>query len=154
MKVYTTKYVITTICTIFALISFVLIFVGHYYNDTTSIALSLFLFVAYSIMSFCAGIGAKEDYEDFKMQQTLVKENYFDRLSTLFRKYYWVLSVDTLVPFYSNKKKVLEWAADIAIAAHVHRYDYNTKETNPKVDKDLDLMIVLAKELIENKKYI
>ena len=66
MKTYIKYTITTTIFAIFALISFALIFVCHYYKDTTFIALSAFLFVAYTAISFYFGIKTKNDYEDFK----------------------------------------------------------------------------------------
>ena len=109
--------------------------------------------VLYCIVGIAFKKDANEDYEYYLSQQEHIKETY-EELKYMYKKYYWALDVDSLVPSLKNKKNLLIWAADTAVACQVYQHDYKTAELDSNADTDLHIMINLAKDLINNKKYI
>ena len=78
-------------------------------------------------------------------------------MAYLFRDHWYKLDIldsNYLVPAFNHKSRVLEWAADVAVACQVYQMVYNVAVIDPNTNNDLSTMIELAKNLIENKKYI
>lgn len=154
MKMYQFKNVVSIICFVIAgfCLAMAITCVAEW-SATLEVIISSIMFILYLLIGLCAKKGAKEDYENYVYVRKLVKEDY-DRLSYLFKKHYWTLDVDKLVPSFNDKKLLLEWAADVALTCRAYQHDYNTKEKSPIFNHDLDLMIELANQLIDNKKYV
>lgn len=75
----------------------------------------------------------------------------YDELSNLYKKHYWILDVDHLIPTFTNKKQLLIWCADTAIACQVYQGD---SKPNVCLHKELSKMISLAQEIIDHKRYL
>ena len=154
MKNYQLKTIISILC--FILCGFTLclsvVCIAEWDAISESIIGSI-MSIAYFIIGLCAKKGSQEDCEDYINQHKSIEEIY-NQLSYLYKKYDWILDVDSTVPVFTNKKQLLTWAADTAVACQVYLYDYDIKDKNPKVHNDLKLMIELAKNIIENKKYL
>lgn len=154
MKTYQLKTIISILC--FVICGFTLclsvVCVAEWDAISESIIGSI-ASIAYFIIGLCAKKGSQEDCENYINTRASIKETYSE-LSHLYKKYYWILNVDSLVPSLKNKKRLLKWAADTAVICKAHQYDYNTAQNNPQTNLDLDLMINLIQELIDNKKYI
>jgi hypothetical protein len=96
---------------------------------------------------------AQSEETYYTSKQTEVDEIY-NELTRMFNKHYWALNIDKTIPHRHNKLKLTEWAADVALACQLYQEEYNTKELDPNAHQDLSIMIGLAQDLIENKKYI
>lgn len=154
MKNYQLKSIISIICFIITGFCLAMTIVCAVEWDAISESIiGSIMSIAYFIIGLCAKKGSQEDKEDHIRTQESIKDTYSE-LSHLYKKYYWVLDVDSLVPSLKNKKKLLEWAADTAVACQVYQHDYNTATNDPNTNLDLDLMINLSQELIDNKKDI
>ena len=154
MKNYQLKTIISIIC--FMLCGFTLclsvVCVAEWGAISESI-IDTIMSIAYFIIGLCAKKGSQEDREDYINQHKSIKEIY-NKLSHLYKKYYWILDVDSTVPALKNKKDLLIWAADTAVACQVYISDDDIKDKNPKLHNDLKLMIELSNNIIENKKYL
>lgn len=155
MKTYQFKNAISIIC--FVITGFCITICAMCiaeWHDTLHAIISTALSLIYLVIGLCAKYGAMEDYDDYLTMKSCVKENCFDRLVYLFRKYKFLLDLNLTIPLYSDKQKVIAWAVDVAVSCQAYQHDYNTAKTDPILNHDLDLMIELANQLIDNKKYI
>lgn len=154
MKNYTLKNIFSIICFIITgfCVSSALICIIEW-DDIFYSILSGIISILYLIVGIALHRDANEDYEYCLSKQEEIKETY-EQLSYMCKKYYWALDVDSLVPSLKNKKQILIWAADTAVACQVYIHDYDTKDKNPKLHNDLKLMIELSKNIIDNKKYL
>lgn len=154
MKTYKLKSILSVICFIIAGFCLAMAIICAVEWDATSESIiGSIMSIAYFIIGLCAKKGSQEDHEDYINTRKSIKETYFE-LSHLYKKYYWVLDIDSLVPSLKNKKKLLEWLADTAVACQVYQHDYNTATNDPDTNLDLELIINLSQELIDNKKDI
>lgn len=154
MKNYTLKNIFSIICFIitgFCILAALICIIE--WDDIFYSILSSIISILYLIVGIALHRDANEDYKYYLSKQEEIKETY-EQLSYMYKKYYWALDVDSLVPSLKNKKNLLIWAADTAVACQVYLYDYDTKNKNPKLHNDLKLMIELSKNIIENKKYL
>ena len=154
MKNYTIKNLISVICLIMTgfCASIALLCVIKWSTVFYAILGSV-MSVLYLIMGILIKKDANEDYEYYLSKQEEIKEIYKE-LSYMYKKYYWALDVDSLVPSLKNKKNLLAWAADTAVACLVYQHDYKTAELDSNADTDLNIIINLAQDLIDNKKYL
>ena len=119
--------------------------------DTTIIsAICSVCFGFFGISEHKSGVNA---YKYYLSKQEEVRDIYSE-LSHMHKKYYWALNVDSIIPSYKDKHSLLAWAADIAVVCQAYRHDYKTEELDPNTDRDLSIMIGLAQDLIEFKKYL
>ena len=155
MKMHQFKNIVSVVCFIIAGFCLAMsVTCAAEWSATLEATISAIVFVLYLLIGLCAKKGATEDYENYIYVRKITKEDYYDRLSYLFKKHYWTLDVDKLIPSFHDKKLLLEWAADVAVACQAYQHDYSTKEKAPIINHELEQMIELANQLIENKKYI
>lgn len=110
-----------------------------------------------TILAFVLGmIYTKNTTEAFKDYINIRRElrKSYNELSALYKKNYWALDVDSPIPIFTNKKQLLIWCADTAIACQVYQCDYKTEAYMPTAHKELSQMISLAKEIINHKQYL
>lgn len=110
-----------------------------------------------TIVAFVLGViytkNATEAFKDYINIRSSLRKSY-DQLSTLYIKNYWALDIDSLIPVFTNKKQLLVWCADTAIACQVYQGDYKTEAYMPTAHQELSQMISLAKEIINHKQYL
>lgn len=110
-----------------------------------------------TIVAFVLGIiytkNATEAFEDYVNMRSELRKSY-NELSALYKKHYWALDVDSLVPVFTNKKQLLTWCADTAVACQVYQNDYKTETRMPEANEELEQMISFALEIIDNKQYL
>lgn len=154
MKTYQLKTIISILCFIFCGFTLCLSVVCIAEWDAMSESIICFIVsIVYLILGLCAKKGSQEDREDYINTRASIKETYSE-ISHLYKKYYWILDVDSTVPLLKNKKQLLKWAADTAVVCLAYQYDYNTAKNDKQTNQDLDIMINLIQELIDNKKYL
>lgn len=154
MKMYQFKNIISIVC--FVISGFCLAMAITCIAEWQVISEAIVSFItsiAYLIIGICSQKGSQEDREDYINQHKSIKEIY-NELSHLYKKYYWILDVDSTVPALKNKKEFLKWSIDISLVCLAYQYDYNTAKNDKQTNQDLDIMINLIQELIDNKKYI
>ena len=154
MKNYTFKNILSMICFIITgfCASIALICITAWCEVVCAIICGA-ISVYYCITGIAFKKNANKDYKYYLSQQEFIQKTYTE-LSYMYKKYYWILDVDSLVPSLKNKKNLLMWAVDTAVACQAYQYDYNTADLDYNTDTDLNIMINLAKELIKNKKYL
>ena len=154
MKNYTVKNIISIICFIITgFCASIALLCAIEWGEVLYSILGGAMSVLYLISGIMVKKDANEDYEYYLSQQEYIKETY-EELSYMYKKYCWALDVDNIMPSCEDKHNLLAWAADIAVACQVYQHDYKTAELDSNADTDLNIIIHLAKELIENKKYI
>ena len=154
MKNYQLKTIISILCFVlcgFALCLSVVCVVE--WNAISESIIGSIVSIAYFIIGLCAKKGSQEDREDYINQHKSIEEIY-NELSHLYKKYYWILDVDSTMPALKNKKKLLKWSIDISLVCLAYQHDYNTAKNDKQTNQDLDIMINLVQELIDNKKYL
>ena len=156
MKMYNIKKFISVICIVISIVLLVLaVFCKYLWQDNMYTIYCVSLMAIYMIVGICAGHGAKEDYEEYQCENKFIKIVYYDKLSKLVIKHYWKLDIDCTVPYFKNNKKaILEWAADVAMACQTYMFDYDTENKDPQLNQELKTMTELAQEIIDNKKYL
>ena len=154
MSNYTIKNLISVICFIISGFCFALSVVCLTEWETVFYTVvAAFISIIYCIIGLHVQRGAQEDYVDYISKRKEVGKIYFE-LSHMHKKYYWALNVDSIIPSYKDKHSLLAWAADIAVVCQAYRHDHKTEELDPNTDQDLSIMIGLAQDLIEFKKYL
>lgn len=155
MKMYQFKNILSVICTLIGIFCLVIsVLCLKVWHDTMYGIIGAMLTAAYLIIGICTKIGADEDKEEYIDMHKYVKERYYDKLSVLYHKHFWKLGMDCQVPYFKDKKAILEWAADMAMACHTYMFDYDTENLDPKLNQELQTMTELAQEIIDNKKYL
>lgn len=154
MKNYLTLKTISIICFILTgLCAMISTFCALEYKAATEAILTAFMTIVAFVLGIIYTKNATEAFKDYINIRKELRKAY-DQLSTLYIKNYWALDIDSLIPVFTNKKDLLVWCADTAIACKVYQGDYKTEKCMPAAHQELSQMISLAKEIIDHKQYL
>lgn len=152
MKNYLTLRIISIICFVLTGVSaMIAIFCALEYKAVTETIVTAIMTAIFFVFGVIYTNHVNKEFEKYVIIRRELRKSY-DQLSKLYKKHYWILDVDHLIPTFTNKKQLLIWCADTATACHVYQGDY--KLNNICLNRELSQMISLAKEIIDHKQYL
>lgn len=151
MKNYHISKFISIICFILTgLCAMISTFCTLEYKAASEAVLTAFMTITFFKLGIYYTNHANKEFERCIIIRRELRKSY-TKLSELYKKHYWALNIDSPIPVFTNKKQLLIWCADTAIACQVYQGDY---KPNVCLDRELSQIISLAKEIIDHKQYL